>query len=131
MLECQVLVVELLLYASHRIPQTLAAIQPLVNQAQPESCQRLVIEPGHAMVLRKTFQASAHAVHRGLDIRGIQIHHDHSQMVAMMEFFFPQKTALQAVNQSKNLCIGHFCCSKEKRPPAIRTDRRDLCSLPE
>jgi len=90
-LECQVLVVELLLYASHRIPQTLAAIQPLVNQAQPESCQRLVIEPGHAMVLRKTFQASAHAVHRGLDIRGIQIHHDHSQMVAMMEFFFPRR----------------------------------------
>jgi hypothetical protein len=52
-------------------------------------------------------------------------------MIAMMKLFFPQQAALQAVNQSKNLGVSHYYCSKEKRPPAIRTDRRDLCSFSE
>jgi|SRR6185437_3070396 len=39
-------------------------------------------------------------------------------MVAMMKFFLAQQAELKTVDHRKNLGIGHFCCSKEKRPPA-------------
>jgi hypothetical protein len=83
------------------------------------------------MMRGKAFQAGTHAVHGRLEICSVQISRRDREMIAVMEFFFAQQTALKPIDQRKNFGVSHFCCSKEKRPPVIRTGGRDLCSFPE